>query len=115
MFKVYSLEDMLARKLTAIYSRSEGKDMYDVFHMPELEFDEKALRAAIRQMLGFLKLRLGVGEFFGKLAEKVEAAEGNWRYIRDSTNHYIPLDLRPNWDTFIRSLGLKIGSLREVV
>jgi len=112
VFKVYSLEDMLSRKLTALYSRAEGKDMYDVFHMLDLEFDEKVLGAAIRLMLRFLKLRLSVEGFLEKVGERVEAAAGNWRYIRDSTNHYIPLDLRPNWDTFIRSLSLKIGSLR---
>ncbi|MEW6592917.1 MAG: nucleotidyl transferase AbiEii/AbiGii toxin family protein [Candidatus Hadarchaeota archaeon] len=111
--KVYSLEDMLARKLTAIHDRVEGKDMYDVFHMLELEFDEKVLKTAIRKMLKFLKLRLGVDEFMKKVAEKLETAHGNWRYIRDSTNHYIPVDQRPNWETFIKSLGLKIESLRE--
>lgn len=113
VFKVYSLEDMLARKLVALYRRAEGKDMYDTFHMLGLEFDKKALRVAIRRMLGFLKLRLSVGGFLEKVAEKAEAATGNWRYIMDSTNHYIPIDLRPNWDTFIRSLSLKIESLRE--
>jgi hypothetical protein len=111
VFRVYSLEDMLARKLAALHQRVEGKDMYDVFHMLDLEFDGKALKRAIRAMLGFLKVRLGPNEFLKELTEKIETAEGNWRYIRDSTNHYIPVDLRPSWDTFIRSLGFKVESL----
>lgn len=112
IFKVYSLEDMLARKLTALYRRAEGKDMYDAFHMLGLEFDKRTLEIAIQHMLEFLKLRFSTEEFLRKVTEKVKGAASNWRYIRDSTNHYIPLDLRPNWDTFIRSLGLKLESLR---
>lgn len=112
VFKVYSLEDMLARKLAALHQRVEGKDMYDVFHMLDLKFDEKTLGTAIGAMLGFLKLRLGPREFLKEVEDKIEASVDNWRYIRDSTNHYIPLDLRPSWDTFMRSLGLRVGSIR---
>ena len=111
VFRVYSLEDMLARKLVALFSRAEGKDMYDVFHLLDLGFNKRVLKVAIQRMLRFLKLRLSVGEFLEKVVGKVEAAAGNWRYIRDSTNHYIQIDLRPNWVTFIRSLGLKIEAL----
>jgi predicted nucleotidyltransferase component of viral defense system len=110
--KVYSLEDMLARKLVALHQRVEGKDMYDVFHLLDLEFDGKVLGKAIRVMLGFLRLRLEPGEFLKEVMKKIEAETKNWKYIRDSTNHYIPIDLRPSWDTFMRSLVLKIDSLR---
>lgn len=112
IFRVYSLEDMLARKLTALYRRAEGKDMYDVFHMLDLELDERTLGEAIRRVVEFLKFRLSPNEFLEKVRERVRSAEGNWRYIRDSTNHYIPIDLRPSWDTFIRSLSLKIEGLQ---
>ena len=44
LFKVYSLEDLLARKLIALYSRMEGKDIYDVFYSLKLDFKEKNLR-----------------------------------------------------------------------
>jgi predicted nucleotidyltransferase component of viral defense system len=111
VFKVYSLEDMLARKFVAIHQRVEGKDMYDVFHMLDLGFDRKVLKKAIGAMLEFLKLRLEPEEFLKNIVKKIEASVDKWRYIRDSTNHYIPIDLRPSWDTFIRSLGLKIESL----
>jgi len=79
--------------------------------MLELGFDRRMLWKAIRAMLGFLKLRLKPEEFLKSVASRIEGSVDKWKYIRDSTNHYIPVDLRPSWDIFMRSLGDKIESL----
>jgi len=46
MFKVYSLEDLIARKMVALLRRSEGKDIYDLFHALNMEFNRERLLKA---------------------------------------------------------------------
>ena len=61
MFMVYSFEDLLAKKLAALYNRAEGKDIYDSFHALNVEFDQKRLEDALKLTLGFYTLRGSFG------------------------------------------------------
>ena len=112
MFMVYSFEDLIAKKLAALYSRTEGKDIYDSFHALNMEFDEKKLENALKLTLEFYHIE---GEFWGGLIEKLDYAKKNARYIGNSTNHFIPKSLRPNWEGMIESLKLRIEELSQVL
>ncbi|MBU4076160.1 MAG: nucleotidyl transferase AbiEii/AbiGii toxin family protein [Euryarchaeota archaeon] len=53
IFKVYSMEDLMARKFIALYRRMEGKDIYDLFYCLEMDFDKNVMRKALNLMLDF--------------------------------------------------------------
>ncbi len=102
IFTIYSLEDLLARKLLALYNRGEGKDMYDVFYLLE----EKIDCAAFDQALFFMQesYRVKSDSFSEDLIDKMHILRKNATYIGNSTNHFIPRQQRPDWRPFIDSL-----------
>jgi len=102
IFTIYSLEDLLARKLLALYNRGEGKDMYDVFYLLE----EKIDFAAFGRALTFVQedYRVTSDTFPEDLIDKMHILRKNATYIGNSTNHFIPRQKRPDWGTFIDSL-----------
>ncbi|MBP1912383.1 nucleotidyl transferase AbiEii/AbiGii toxin family protein [Thermococcus stetteri] len=112
MFRVYSFEDLLAKKLAALYNRTEGKDIYDSFHALNIEFDKNKLENALKLTLEFY--HINTGDFLKSLVEKLDYAKKNARYLGNSTNHFIPKSLRPNWVEIIESLKLRIEELSQV-
>jgi len=106
IFKVYSLEDLMARKFIALYNRMEGKDIYDLFYCLDLEFDRGNLLTALKIMLDFYKVNQA--SFLNELLLRLREAKKNAYYIGNSTNHFIPRNLRPDWKVFIDTLILKI-------
>ncbi|PXF61269.1 MAG: hypothetical protein C4B59_04775 [Candidatus Methanogaster sp.] len=113
IFKVYSLEDLMARKFVALYNRMEGKDIYDIFYCLDLDFDEGVLFKALDIMLDFY----GIDHpgFLDDLLVRLEAARENSYYIGNSANHFIHRNLRPDWKIFIDTLILKVeGTLRGI-
>jgi len=105
IFKVYSLEDLMARKFVALYNRMEGKDIYDLFYCLDLDFDKEDLFKALNIMLDFY--RISQPGFLDDLLLRLEDARENSYYIANSTNHFIPRNLRPDWKIFIDTLILK--------
>ncbi len=106
IFRVYSLEDLMARKFIALYNRMEGKDIYDLFYCLDTDFDEENLLKALKLMLDFYKVNQA--SFLKELLQRLNSAGKNSYYIGNSTNHFIPRDLRPNWKVFIDTLMFKI-------
>jgi len=101
MFKVYSLEDLIARKMVALLRRSEGKDIYDLFHALNMEFNRERLLKAVEMTAGFYHVE---GDLFVGLISKLREVKGSARGIGNSTNHFIPRSLRPNWQEIIDTL-----------
>ena len=101
IFSVYSLEDLLARKLITLYNRMEGKDIYDLFYGIRLEHDRKKLNSALEVLMPFYKIE---GEIFTQLMEILISSKKRARYIGNTTNHFIPKNLRFNWDETIATL-----------
>lgn len=111
VFNVYSLEDLLARKIVALFRRQEGKDIYDTYYSLDLIHDTNALKRSIQLLLKFYKIRLNLEEFFEELIQKINMYKKNSTEIANSTDHYIPKILRPNWKILINGLITKIGGL----
>ncbi len=103
IFTLYSLEDLLARKIIALYNRGEGKDVYDVFYCLE----EKIDRTGFDKALTFVKesYKIKTESFPGDLIEKLHELRKNAAYVGNSTNHFIPRYRRPNWRIFIDTLS----------
>lgn len=107
-FPVYCLEELIAQKLVSFYRRTEGKDIYDLYYGLDLPFDKKMFDAALSFLFIHYHINVEHIEFFEKLREKLEDIESQSTYIGNSTNHFIPKDLRPDWTVFIRDLNEKI-------
>lgn len=108
LFSVYSLEDLLAQKLITLFSRKEGKDIYDLFYGLDLVFKEKILRDAVSKLFIHYHINLEYPDFIKELIKKIDEMQSNSSYIGNATNHFIPHNLRPNWAIFIRMLREKI-------
>ena len=101
IFSVYSQEDLLARKIIALYNRMEGKDIYDVFYGIRIEYDKNRLDSALEVLLPFYKIERDI---FPGLLKKLEFSKKRARYIGNTTNHFIPKKLRFNWAEIIPTL-----------
>jgi len=108
MFSVYSLEDLIAQKLVSYYRRTEGKDIYDLFYGLDLSFHKKTVYTALNHLFDHYHIRSDHHQFFEKILEKTDDMQENSRFIGNSTNHFIPIRLRPNWNIFIKGLKEKI-------
>ncbi|MBS3151638.1 nucleotidyl transferase AbiEii/AbiGii toxin family protein [Candidatus Woesearchaeota archaeon] len=113
MFNTYSLEDLIARKLITLYNRNEGKDVYDLFYSLELKYDKKEVEKALAILLKFFHIKLTVKAFLSALLIKIGQLKENSYYIGNSTNHYLPKELRPEWSIFIGTLEQKIERLKQ--
>lgn len=113
LFNTYSLEDLISRKLITLYNRGEGKDVYDLFYSLEMKYDKKKIERSLAVLLKFFHINLNILEFLKDLLKKIERLKENSYYIGNSTNHYIPKELRPEWSIFIGTLEQKIGKLKQ--
>lgn len=109
IFKVYSLEDLIARKLIALHNRLEGKDMYDLFYLLNFKIDKEGLFEILSDLLAFYKI--DKNDFREKILLQLEKALRNVTYVGNSTNHFIPRTLRPDWTIFLATLKDKIEKL----
>jgi len=106
-FTTYSLEDLTARKLAALQSRTEGKDVYDVFHaLPHCG----PLNGALSKMIEVERLKQTPKVFLEKTALKLERT--NPTQLRNPTNPFIPSAYRPkDWTEFRNELISRLKQL----
>lgn len=100
----------MARKFIALYNRMEGKDIYDLFYCLDFAFDKENLLKALRITLDFY--RVNQASFLNELLLRLREARKNAYYIGNSTNHFIPRKLRPDWKVFFDTLILKVERLK---
>jgi len=112
LFTIYSLEDVIARKLLALYNRTEGRDIYDTFYLLDLDHDPTQLIKSIELILEAYKQEMTVEEFLEGIITILEKSLENARYIGNSTNHYLMKTFRPNWREFIATLKQKMEKLK---
>jgi predicted nucleotidyltransferase component of viral defense system len=108
--RVYSLEDLMARKVLALHARSEGKDFFDL-----ASFIQKADKNLVKKSLGAILRYEGTGKKCSDIMEqcisKIGSADAQG--LKRLTNNYIPLTLRPDWHELIETLKLRMESLAE--
>jgi predicted nucleotidyltransferase component of viral defense system len=105
---VYGMEDLVARKMNALCSRTEGKDVYDVHS--SLPLCNK-LGKAIKMMLESEENSSTPDEFLAATINAVKNAD--FKQLRNHTNPFIPLPYRPNdWLELKNDLLLKLENLK---
>ncbi len=107
-FYAYEIEDLMARKMNALCSRTEGKDVYDVYSALLLC---GKMGEAIKQMLKSEGRKESVEEFLKKTKEAVKKADP--KKLRNLTNPFIPSAYRPkDWLELKNDLMLKLECLK---
>lgn len=107
-FYVYSIEDLVARKLCALRGRAEGKDFYDIHNALPLC---GRMQGAIEKMTESELLSETPQEFILKTIEKAKKVD--YRKLRNLTNPFIPMANRPkDWLELKNSLVLKLEGLK---
>ncbi len=107
--KTYSIEDLTARKMNALASRSEGKDLYDVSMVLPL-CSIKILRTAIGDMLKSEGQDVTITEFMNKMFEHLK--KNDMVKLRNLTNPFIPIRRRPkDWSELRNNLLLELEGL----
>lgn len=102
--QVYALEDLVARKLHALCTRTAGKDVYDVFHALGAC---GSLQKAIQCMLETEDEKESPSHFLEKTAEKVRKMDP--KRLRNLTNPFIPTPYRPgDWKQLRDNLALEL-------
>ncbi len=108
-FRVYSIEDLSARKLHALCTRAEGKDFFDAFHALPLC---GGMDKAVQKMLDSEGSFQTPAEFLEKTVGNVRKADPS--KLRNLTNPFIPTPYRPkDWLELKNDLALKLERMRE--
>ena len=106
--RVYDLEDLVARKMNALCTRTEGKDAFDVHTSLPLC---KEMGKAISAMLKSEEKDMSPGEFLALTLDAVKKAD--FLKLRNYTNPFIPLAYRPgDWLELKNDLILKLENLK---
>ncbi|MDG6220575.1 MAG: nucleotidyl transferase AbiEii/AbiGii toxin family protein [Candidatus Thermoplasmatota archaeon] len=109
IFSVHSMEDLLAKKVLALCGRVEGKDIYDIFHGIHCKYHQITFRKSLSMNQKFYKKE----NIHSAARASLKTAMSNVKYIGDSTNHFIPRNLRPNWKEMIRTLAEDLPMLLD--
>lgn len=89
LLNVYEKKVLIKHKLDCLVSRREGKDIYDLYYLLDKDFKIKNSK---------------------KIINSLDLDKKEIKLIADSTNHYIPRNLRPDWEMFIEKLKEKLIS-----
>ena len=108
MFPCYSLEDLIAQKLVTLSFRGRGKDIYDLFYALDLTHDSILVKEALIKRLALRGKTINPDDFFKSLLDQEEKFLTISAQLKNSINHYIPRDQRPNWKIFISTLFDKL-------
>ncbi len=107
--RVYSIEDLTARKMNALVTRTEGKDLYDV-HAALPMCSKNVLRTAIRLMLESEGVDKNVDLFLQKAVARIRKSDS--KKLRSLTNPFIPAVNRPkSWEELRNDLLARLDSL----
>ena len=104
--KMYSVEDLTARKMNALATRAEGKDVYDV-HMAFPMCSGDVLRTAIKLMLKSEDSSETVESFMQRVVIRLKKSDP--KKMRNLTNPFIPAANRPkSWEELKNDLLAKL-------
>lgn len=109
--QTYGFEDLLARKMHALGSRAEGKDLYDVYNAIDMANKPKLVKAMSYTIAAYSEPETAE-QFLENIIQKLSGTD--YRKVRDLTNPYIPIRSRPSdWSMVIDTLIEKLKILRE--
>ena len=109
--KIYSLEDLTARKINALAARAEGKDVYDVY-MAFPMCSGNVLKTAVELMLESEGNSETVDSFMQRAVSRLKKSDP--KKMRNLTNQFIPAANRPkNWEELKNDLLVKLDDFQK--
>ena len=109
--RTYSIEDLTARKMNALATRTEGKDIYDV-HTALPMCSKSVLKTAIGLMLESESADETVELFLQKAVVRLKKSDP--KKMRNLTNPFIPAANRPkSWEELKNDLLAKLDDLQK--
>ena len=109
IFNVYSFESLIARKFSALFDREDGKDIYDLFYSFKKKFDKEKVLRFTQDMCKFYGI--GYVDFFKMLLAKFEQFGADYKYIGNSTNHFLTKENKLDWKFIINQLRQEIEQI----
>ncbi len=111
--KTYAFEDLLARKMSALRDRAEGKDIFDVSNALEIARKSMLVRS-IGVLVGSRRGDKKARQFIEDTIKRVRSVDP--RLARNLTNPYIPIGSRPSdWYMLIESLVASLEKLADSI
>jgi predicted nucleotidyltransferase component of viral defense system len=111
--KMYSIEDLTARKMNALATRTEGKDVYDV-HMAFPMCSGNVLKTAIGLMLESEGSSETVDSFMRRMVIRLKKSDP--KKMRNLTNPFIPAAHRPkSWEELKNDLLAKLEDFENSI
>ncbi len=109
--RIYPIEDLTARKMNALATRTEGKDVYDV-HAALPMCSKRVLKTAIELMLESEDDGSTAEVFLQKAILRLK--KSNPKKMQNITNPFIPVINRPkNWEELKNDLLTKLDALQK--
>jgi predicted nucleotidyltransferase component of viral defense system len=102
---IYSFETLIAKKLKAFYERSEGKDVYDLYHSLKLNDNFDEIIPILKDVLKSSKI--DYDEFKKEIPKKIADSKMMTR-LHASTNPYIPKNSRIDFIKASKEISKKI-------
>ncbi len=110
--KTYSIEDLTARKINALSSREEGKDVFDVNAALSL-CSKTVIKDALKKILKSENKDIEVSVFLNLTIENLKQI--NVEKLKNLTNPFIPVPYRPkNWNELKENLIMKLKELQSI-
>ncbi len=108
-FYVYSLEDLVARKLNALHDRTEGKDIYDAYNALPLC---GKMEGAIKKSMESEGKKQTPTQFVEEMITAVKKADA--KKVQRLTNNYIPAAYRPrDWQQLKNGLVFNLEQVLQ--
>lgn len=107
LFTTYCLEDLLAQKLTALYKRNQGKDIYDIFYALDLSYNKTYVKQSLTTHLTHNHITLTYKEFIHDLLKKIDHMQSNAYYIGNTTKSFHPKNTQTKLDNLYKNTQRK--------
>jgi len=105
LYNIYALEELVLQKLSALIGRDDGKDIYDLYYLFNLDINKDILNSLIiKQNVDLIKISLNKLDLLLKNENKI-------KYFNNSTNHFIKKSIRNTMYSLIEDLIIKLKEL----
>ncbi len=90
LLNVYDIDVLISHKIECILNRKEGKDLFDLFYLLDLE--HKKISDNVKK----------------EIINRINLEKKEIKSMSNAINHYVQRDKRPVWEMFIEELKKKV-------
>jgi predicted nucleotidyltransferase component of viral defense system len=110
IFNTYIFENLIAMKFITLYDREEGKDIYDLYYSLKSKYEFDLLNKSLKKLIKYYEIKKDIFNF---VIKKLVSFKEKYKIFQNSTNHYIPKSLRPDWKMLTQGLIFEIENIKD--